>query len=63
MSKTREPKTYPPGFFVELMKRHNWPPGFVPQPPEIRQCAATLLAQRDPESAAVKARRAEGREC
>lgn len=26
----RKPKpSYTPGFFTELMRRHNWPPGFV----------------------------------
>lgn len=25
---------YPPGYFTELVRLHNWPPHWVPQPPE-----------------------------
>lgn len=27
----REPIGYPPGFFLELVRAHDWPPGFVPE--------------------------------
>ena len=27
----RIPKLYPPGFFSELVRLHNWPPGFEPK--------------------------------
>ena len=26
------PVAYPPGYFTELIYKHNWPPGFMPQP-------------------------------
>lgn len=28
----REPISYPPGFFTELVRLFDWPPGWSPQP-------------------------------
>lgn len=46
---------YPPGFFSELVKRHNWPPGFVSQieraKPEYKP-PVTTDAQRERQIAA-----------
>ena len=31
MKRLTQPTTYAPGHFCELVRRHNWPPGFVPR--------------------------------
>ena len=47
--------TYPPGFFTALIRRHNWPPGFVSQldreKPEFKP-HVTTDAQRERQIAA-----------
>ncbi|MFZ9959383.1 MAG: hypothetical protein ACO3GP_03235 [Candidatus Limnocylindrus sp.] len=31
MKRRTQPKDYAPGHFCEFVRRHNWPPGFVPR--------------------------------
>lgn len=49
----RTPIEYEPGFFLSLVRQHNWPPGFRPQPivgkrgqVEINEAAARGRAKR-----------------
>lgn len=42
--------SYPPGFFTELVRLHNWPPGFV------SQIAMPVWSDTDRREAAVRGR-------
>lgn len=35
----RPAREYPPGYFLELVRRHDWPPGYRPQADEPRKVA------------------------
>lgn len=42
--------SYPPGFFTELVRLHNWPPGFV------SQISVPVWSDTDRREAAVRGR-------
>ena len=46
MTRRKLKQTYPPGFFTELMRRHDWPPGFVSRTDDDARTVAIADANR-----------------
>lgn len=56
MTRRKPRPPYTPGFFTELMRRHNWPPGFVSRTaddPKAAGIAETHRAMRETDARAV----------
>lgn len=46
MSRRKPKPAYPPRYFTELMRRHNWPPGFVSRTGDDTRTVAAADANR-----------------
>jgi hypothetical protein len=59
-NKKPAPADYPPGYFLSLVRKHNWPPRFEPAP-WVSERLSNGLTQSEQSTRCVEAGRAAGR--